>query len=157
LKVNMSGARWISIGAVFCGLAVGLGAFGAHGLQDIFATKYADMTRTVAGQTVPLATKFLNDFKTGAEYQMFHGLAIIAAGLLAQRRPAASASLAAWAFAVGILLFSGSLYILTLTGVTKWGMVTPFGGLAFLIGWLLLAIEATRSPVGDASERPAGN
>lgn len=153
----MSGARWISIGAVVCGLAVGLGAFGAHGLQDMFAKKYADMTRTVAGQTVPLASKFLNDFKTGAEYQMFHGLAIIAAGLLAQRRPAPSKTLAAWAFALGILLFSGSLYILTLTGVTKWGMVTPFGGLAFLIGWLLLAIEALKSQVPCASERPAGN
>ena len=123
---------------------MGLGAFAAHGLDEVFTKKYEGGTRTVAGQTVPQATKFLNDFKTGAEYQMYHGLALIVTGLIIQRRPTRAASIAAWSFLVGTLLFSGSLYILTLTGVTKWGAVTPLGGLAFLIGWLFLAIAAGR-------------
>lgn len=138
----MTGSRWIAIGAVFCGLSVALGAFAAHGLDKVFVAKYASMTREVAGQTVPLATKFLNDFKTAAEYQMYHGLAVMAAGLIALRWPSKACSTAAWAFSVGIVLFSGSLYILTLSGVTKWGAVTPLGGVAFLIGWIFLAIAA---------------
>ena len=138
----MTGSSWISLGAIICALSVGLGAFAAHGLDDVFTKKYAGGTRTVAGQTVPQATKFLNDFKTGAEYQMYHGLALVVTGLIIQRRPSRAASIAAWSFLVGTLLFSGSLYILTLTGVTKWGAVTPLGGLAFLIGWLSLAIAA---------------
>jgi uncharacterized membrane protein YgdD (TMEM256/DUF423 family) len=135
----MAGSRWISVGAIFCGLAVALGAFAAHGLDKVFVQKYADKTREVAGQTVPLATKFLNDFKTAAEYQMYHGLALIAVGLMIERRRSRAAIAAGWAFALGILLFSGSLYTLTLTGVTRWGAVTPMGGLAFLVGWTCLA------------------
>lgn len=138
------------MGAIFCGLAVALGAFAAHGLDKVFVQKYADKTREVAGQTVPLATKFLNDFKTGAEYQMYHGLALIAVGLVAQRRPSRAATVAGWAFALGIILFSGSLYTLTLTGVTRWGGVTPLGGVAFLVGWACLAVAAlARTAVGD--------
>jgi len=147
----MTGSSWISLGAIICGLSVGLGAFAAHGLDDVFTKKYEGGTRTVAGQTVPQATKFLNDFKTGAEYQMYHGLAMILAGLILQRRPSRAASIAAWSFLIGTLLFSGSLYILTLSGVTKWGAVTPIGGLAFLIGWLFLAIAAGR-PINELTE-----
>ncbi len=143
----MTGSRWVCLGAIFCGLAVGLGAFAAHGLTQHFADKYAGQTREVAGQTLPLGAKFLNDFKTGAEYQMYHGLAIIVVGLIAERRRSRAATLAAWSFSLGILLFSGSLYALTLTGVTKWGMVTPLGGLAFLLGWLFLAIAALKQPL----------
>ncbi|WP_010587603.1 DUF423 domain-containing protein [Schlesneria paludicola] len=138
----MTGARWISIGCIFCGLAVAFGAFAAHGLNQVFTEKYAGQTRDFAGQTVPLATKFLNDFRTGAEYQMYHGLALIAVGLVSERRPSRMTSIAGWAFAIGIVLFSGSLYTLTLTGATKWGAVTPLGGVAFLVGWLFLAISA---------------
>lgn len=137
----MTGTRWVSIGCLFCGLAVAFGAFAAHGLNEVFSKKYAGQTREVAGQTLPLATKFLNDFRTGAEYQMYHGLALIAVGLVAERQPSRRATFAAWAFTVGIVLFSGSLYILTLSGVTKWGAVTPLGGVAFLIGWFFLAIS----------------
>ena len=140
----MTGARWMFLGAVFCGFSVALGAFAAHGLDKVFVEKYAGATRVVAGQSVPLATKFLNDFKTAAEYQMYHGLALIAVGFICERRPSRLAGAAGWLFTTGIILFSGSLYILTLTGITKWGAVTPLGGLAFLLGWLLFAIAATR-------------
>ena len=152
----MTGSRWISLGAIFCGLAVALGAFAAHGLDRVFVEKYVGETRQVGGQTVPLAAKFLNDFKTAAEYQMYHGLALVAAGLIAECRPSRAASIAAWSFALGIVLFSGSLYILTLTGVTKWGAVTPLGGLAFLVGWLFLSLAAIGKPhdIQNLSLRP---
>jgi uncharacterized membrane protein YgdD (TMEM256/DUF423 family) len=138
----MSASRWLVVGSILGGLAVGLGAFAAHGLDKVFVEKYAGQTRVVAGETVPLSKKFLDDFKTGAEYQMYHSLALLAVGLIAQRRRAWRLSAAGVSFTLGIVLFSGSLYVLTLTGVTKWGMVTPLGGVAFLVGWLLLAIES---------------
>lgn len=138
----MSSARWLVVGSLLAGLSVGLGAFAAHGLDQVFVKKYEGQTRVVAGETVPLSKKFLNDFKTGAEYQMYHSLALLAVGLLAARRRSSRLTAAGVSFTLGIILFSGSLYILTLTGVTKWGMVTPIGGVAFLVGWFLLALEA---------------
>jgi uncharacterized membrane protein YgdD (TMEM256/DUF423 family) len=138
----MSASRWLVVGSILGGLAVGLGAFAAHGLDKVFVEKYSGQTRVVAGETVPLSKKFLDDFKTGAEYQMYHSLALLVVGLLAQRRHSWRLSAAGVSFTLGIVLFSGSLYILTLTGVTKWGMVTPLGGVAFLAGWSLLALDA---------------
>jgi uncharacterized membrane protein YgdD (TMEM256/DUF423 family) len=149
----MRGRNWLLLGAILGGLSVALGAFAAHGLDKVFVDKYAGQTRVVAGETVPLSKKFLNDFKTGAEYQMSHSLALLAVGLLVERRVSRSLTVAGWAFVVGIVLFSGSLYILTLTGVTKWGMVTPFGGVAFLVGWTALATAA----VAGESATTVGN
>jgi uncharacterized membrane protein YgdD (TMEM256/DUF423 family) len=137
-------SRWLLMGAIFGGLAVALGAFAAHGLDKVFVEKYAGQSRVVAGETLPLAQKFLNDFKTGAEYQMYHSLALLVVGLCAERRASRPLVVAGWAFTAGIVLFSGSLYALTLTGVTKWGMVTPFGGVAFLVGWVALAVGVVR-------------
>lgn len=130
---------WGTLGAILAGLAVAAGAFAAHGLDRFFTEKYAGQTREVAGQTVPLATKFLGDFRTGAEYQMSHALGLLAVAALAARRPSKAANVAGAAFVAGIVLFSGSLYVLTLTGVTKWGAVTPIGGVMFLVGWAALA------------------
>ena len=138
----MSSSRWLVVGSVLAGLAVALGAFAAHGLDKVFVEKYQGQTRVVAGETVPLSKKFLNDFKTGAEYQMYHSLALLSVGLMAARRRSWRLTAAGVSFTLGIVLFSGSLYVLTLTGVTKWGMVTPLGGVAFLVGWSLLALEA---------------
>jgi uncharacterized membrane protein YgdD (TMEM256/DUF423 family) len=133
---------WMSVGAILAGLAVVCGAFAAHGLDTQFVKQYEGKTRVVAGREIPLAEKFLHDFRTGAEYQMYNGLALLALGLWCQRRPSRAANVAGWCFVAGITLFSGSLYILTLTGVTKWGMVTPIGGVFFLIGWAAFAIAA---------------
>lgn len=138
----MAANRWLIVGSILGGLAVGCGAFAAHFLDKHFAAKYAGMERQVAGEQIPLARKFLNDFKTGAEYQMYHSLALIAVGIMAERRNSSVVNFAALAFVIGIVLFSGSLYILTLTGVTRWGMVTPLGGVAFLIGWVALAFSS---------------
>lgn len=137
---------WMTVGAILAGLAVALGAFAAHGLDKVFLEKYAGQTRVVAGETVPLAQKFLGDFRTAAEYQMYHALALLAVGLLLERRPTRAARVAGWCFLLGIVGFSGSLYVLTLTGVTKWGAVTPIGGVLFLIGWAALALAARPRP-----------
>jgi uncharacterized membrane protein YgdD (TMEM256/DUF423 family) len=130
---------WTIVAAVFGGLAVGCGAFAAHGLDKVFTEKYAGQTRVVAGETIPLSRKFLGDFQTGAEYQMYHALALLGVAAVAGQRPSRRIHAAGWAFLVGIVLFSGSLYVLTLTGVTRWGAVTPIGGVGFLVGWGLLA------------------
>lgn len=145
----MSAKLCLVLGALFGGLSVGLGAFAAHGLDGVFVKQYFGKEREVAGEKIPLARKYLNDFKTAAEYQMYHGLALLAVGLLAQRREMCCLKVAGWAFTVGILLFSGSLYLLTTTGVTRWGMVTPVGGVAFLIGWVALGIAGTKQPCSD--------
>jgi uncharacterized membrane protein YgdD (TMEM256/DUF423 family) len=118
---------WLLIAAINGALAVAAGAFGAHGLQD------------------RLDAHSLQVFETAARYQMYHALAMGLAAL-AIRIDAAStgAAVAAGFFLAGIVLFSGSLYLLALTGVRTLGLVTPFGGLAFLIGWIALAWTATR-------------
>lgn len=133
---------WIQAGAIAGALAVGLGAFAAHGLNEFLVRKYADVTKIVAGQQIPGAVKYLADFKTAAEYQMYHALALLAVGILSMHRPSATLTLAGGAFLTGILLFSGSLYLLVLTGVKLLGAVTPFGGVAFIVGWIALCMAA---------------
>ena len=108
------------LGAVNAFLAVAAGAFGAHGLKK------------------RLDADLLAIFETGARYHMFHALGLFAAAWLASRG-APSALYGGWALQVGIVVFSGSLYALALTGVRGLGAITPIGGLAFLVGWALLA------------------
>jgi uncharacterized membrane protein YgdD (TMEM256/DUF423 family) len=121
---------WLLLGALNGFLSVAAGAFGAHALK------------------ARLGPDLLAVFETGARYHMYHALALLAVGLLAAVRPAGvPAGLlngAGWAFLVGILLFSGSLYALALTGVRGLGAITPLGGLGFLAGWVLLALAALR-------------
>jgi uncharacterized membrane protein YgdD (TMEM256/DUF423 family) len=136
---------WTVVGAVLGGLAVAAGAFAAHGLDKQFPAWYGQQTRTVAGVAMPLAQKYLADFKTGAEYQMYHALALLAVGLLAQYRPSAALSVAGWCFVGGIVLFSGCLYLLTLTNQRWLGAVVPIGGVLFLVGWAALAWGALPS------------
>jgi uncharacterized membrane protein YgdD (TMEM256/DUF423 family) len=118
---------WIVLGAVNAFLSVAAGAFGAHGLK------------------ARLPPDLLTIFETGARYHMYHSLGLIAIGLVAQARPSPLLSGAGWAMLAGILLFSGSLYALALTGVRALGAITPIGGLGFLAGWALLAVAAWRS------------
>jgi uncharacterized membrane protein YgdD (TMEM256/DUF423 family) len=109
------------LGALFGALSVMIGAFGAHALKGILETN---------GR--------LDTFETGVKYQFYHSLALIMVGILAQRQDLKLASVA-WFFIIGILVFSGSLYILSLTGIKWLGAITPIGGLAMIIGWLWLA------------------
>lgn len=136
-----AGRTWLILGSLLAGLSVVNGAMAAHMLDGYFAEKYASgEPKKVAGVDVPLAAKRLQDFRTGAEYQMYHSLGMIAVGTLCERRSRKSLQVAGWSFLLGIVLFSGSLYVLTLTGTTWWGMVTPFGGVLFIIGWIALAL-----------------
>lgn len=112
------------VGALMGGVGVGLGAFGAHALKS------------------RLSSEMLAVFETGVRYQMYHALALLAVGALLTRTEGRAVVVAGWSFTTGILLFSGSLYALALTGVTTLGAITPLGGVAFLIGWLALAIAA---------------
>ena len=116
----------VALGAVSGFLAVALGAFGAHALRD------------------RLTPDLLAVFETGARDHLVHAVLIVALGFAEARLPAVRVS--AVCFLVGTVLFSGSLYLLAITGVRGWGAVTPLGGLAFLVGWAWLAWAAfTRS------------
>src|SRR5215470_5464769 len=110
------------------GLAVAAGAFAAHGLKS------------------RLEPDLLAVFETGARYQMYHGLALFVVAWAIARWPESGAALAGWLFVAGIVVFSGSLYLLAVTGVRWLGAITPLGGLAFLAGWGVLAWAALRSP-----------
>lgn len=130
-------------GAALAGLAVVTGAFAAHGLDKMLIEKYQNLpAKVVSGQEFAAPYKYLQDFKTAAEYQMYHALGLLAVGLLSLKGRRTSLEVAGWSFLIGIFLFSGSLYLLVLTGVFILGAVTPFGGVSFIIGWVALLIGA---------------
>jgi len=124
--------RFITTGALLGAIAVALGAFGAHGLKKI-----------VSAETVQV-------FQTGVQYQMYHALALLLTGLLYEKCSQKFAGIAGVLFIIGIIFFSGSLYLLTagkaaeISSLDKAGIITPFGGLAFIAGWLFLFIAVMR-------------
>ncbi|MCY0888641.1 MAG: DUF423 domain-containing protein [Alicyclobacillaceae bacterium] len=115
---------FILLGSVLGFFSVALGAFAAHALR-----------RRVSAEQSAV-------FATGAQYEMYHALALIAIGLWSLQHPSSLLTAAAWFFVAGIVFFSGSLYVLVWTGMKRFGAVTPIGGLCFLVGWALLAIRA---------------
>lgn len=118
---------FIILAGFFGFLGVALGAFGAHGLQNLVEPKH------------------LTVWHTGVQYQMYHSLALLAVALLAVNYINPHLAVwAGWAFVIGILLFSGSLYAIVLLGVRNLGFITPIGGLFFLAGWLLLLVAALK-------------
>lgn len=140
-----SETRFISIGAALVCLAIGLGAWAAHGLDKTIAAQYEGKSKVVAGQSLPAVTKYVGDFKTAADYQLGQGLGLVLIGLLYRQQPSRVLRAAGVCLLVGTVLFSGSLYVLVLTGVTKWGAVTPIGGLLLMGGWALVAYGAYSS------------
>jgi uncharacterized membrane protein YgdD (TMEM256/DUF423 family) len=127
----MSAKKMLLIGALFGALAVTFGAFGAHGMPNFLRTQGLEDT---------LLTKRLGDWEIASRYLMYHALAVFACGLLASFRPSRSLNVAVWFFILGALIFSGCLYALVLTGITKpLGMIVPIGGLLMIFGWLALA------------------
>ncbi|OPG71702.1 hypothetical protein B1219_16060 [Pseudomonas ogarae] len=117
---------FLMLAAFFGFTGVALGAFAAHGLKG------------------RLSAEYLAIFHTGVTYQLVHTLALLGVALLATHIPGRVVTWAGVSFVVGILLFSGSLYLLTLTGISKLGIITPLGGVAFLIGWVCLGLAAWR-------------
>jgi len=116
-----NGPNWRRIGAVLMLLGVGAGAFGAHGLRET------------------VAPELLAAWKTGASYHLIHALALFALGSWRRAPP-----IGGWLLLAGILLFSGSLYAMTLTGIRALGAITPLGGVSFMAGWAALALAATK-------------
>lgn len=147
---------WAMIGGVLAGIGVILGAYAAHGLGEHLAGIYGEETREVAGQVIPAAQKYLTDFRTGVSYQMYHSLGLIAVGVLSFIRPAKSLQFAAWFFVLGILLFSGALYVIALKGPhwlgVRWGLVAPFGGVSYIIGWFAFAMGACPCGMKNSTE-----
>ena len=125
----MKGKQLIQMAALLGAAAVGIGAFGAHGLNDLL-----------------IETGRAETFETAVKYHFYHTLAIFLIGILAVAKPewkqlSTSASLMLF----GIVVFSGSLYVLSLTGITWLGAITPIGGLAFIAGWVYVFVAASKS------------
>ncbi|GKU83718.1 DUF423 domain-containing protein [Niallia sp. NCCP-28] len=118
---------FIIIGAVNAFLAVALGAFGAHGLEGKISAKYLEI------------------WKTGVTYQMFHSMGILIIGAIMMKIPQSSLlTWSGWLMVAGIILFAGSLYVLAVTQISVLGAITPLGGVAFLTAWILLIIAAVK-------------
>ncbi|MFQ5605425.1 MAG: DUF423 domain-containing protein [bacterium] len=113
-------------GAVSACIAVAAGAFGAHALKS------------------RLSSEMFNIFEVGARYQMYHALALLAVAWACSKWPGSLTNLSGWLFIAGTLVFSGSLYFLSLSGVRWLGAITPLGGAAFLAGWACLALAVLR-------------
>ncbi|HZO91724.1 MAG TPA: DUF423 domain-containing protein [Chthonomonadaceae bacterium] len=120
---------WILLGGINAFLAVALGAFGAHSLK-------ARLVQT--GQT--------EVYQTGAHYHLIHALALLLIAILAERWRSPLVEWSGWLLFAGIVLFSGSLYALAISGVRPLGAITPLGGLCFLAGWALLVVAALKEP-----------
>jgi len=119
----MAWTTWITIGSLSAALSVILGAFGAHAMKSNFP---ADQ---------------LNIFETGVKYQMYHAIALFVVAFVASRIDSTSIKVAGYAFLIGTVLFSGSLYALVFSGNKALGMITPLGGVALIVGWISLAIS----------------
>ncbi|WP_077619976.1 DUF423 domain-containing protein [Bacillus sinesaloumensis] len=118
---------FLIVGAINAFLAVALGAFGAHGLEGKISEKY------------------LKTWNTAVQYQMFHAIGLFVVAFLADKFSHVSLiTTAGWSLFVGIILFSGSLYVLSISGIKVLGAITPLGGVAFLIGWTLLIVAAAK-------------
>lgn len=123
-------SHFLLLGAIFAFAGVGLGAFGAHGLKAI------------------ISPEMLEVYKTGVTYQMWHALGLIVIALVQQQAPASKLlNWAGWLMAGGIMVFSGSLYVLAILNMKWLGMITPFGGLGFLGAWLCVIIFAAKKPL----------
>jgi len=119
---------FLALGAILAALGVVLGAFGAHALKDKFASPH-----------------YVAIWETAVQYQMYHALGILALGILSNDAFLGSSSLLSWAgylMFTGIVFFSGSLYVLAVTGVKKLGAITPIGGMLFIVAWVLVIIAA---------------
>jgi uncharacterized membrane protein YgdD (TMEM256/DUF423 family) len=120
------GRALLGAGALLGFLGVGAGAFGAHAIRQ------------------RVTPERLDNWKTAADYQLWHALATIASGLVAVRWGSGAAAVAGWCFVAGVVVFSGSLYTLALTDRRKLGAYTPFGGVLLLLGWAFLMVAAIR-------------
>ncbi len=121
--MNRSALVPLLMGSLYLGLAVAIGAFGAHGLKDVLVDKY------------------LSTFQTGVEYQYYHGFALMILGLIKFNFKEINLKISFYAFTIGILLFSFNCYFYAITKMKSFAMIVPFGGVLFLLGWFVLVIK----------------
>jgi uncharacterized membrane protein YgdD (TMEM256/DUF423 family) len=124
--MNSTAKLFLTLGALSGALGVMIGAFGAHGLKN------------------KLTNEMLTIYKTGVEYHFYHTFALLVVGLIALRFQSGILSASGWSFALGILIFSGSLYALSISGIRVLGAITPIGGLLFIVGWIMLAVAISK-------------
>lgn len=124
--------HWIFLGAVLAAAGVGLGAFGAHGLEGLLADRHSGDPE--------LLNRRMGNWSTAALYQMHHAIGLILVGVVSLFRSSKWLTAAGWCFLVGILVFSGMLYALVLTELRFLGAIVPIGGVAFIVGWASLAV-----------------
>jgi uncharacterized membrane protein YgdD (TMEM256/DUF423 family) len=137
---EMTARTWILLAGIFGGLGVAIGAFGAHSLPGLLSSWQLD-TEEIDRRLVT--------FEKGARYQMYHALALLAVGLLALHRPTPALTVAGLSFLVGIVLFSGLLYAIVFSGVKILGAFVPIGGLAFIVGWIAVAVAGWQMSGGE--------
>jgi uncharacterized membrane protein YgdD (TMEM256/DUF423 family) len=134
-----SSRRFFAIGSALAGLAVAAGAFGAHGLDGRIEARLVEV------------------FETGARYQLAHGLALLAVAWAVTRWPSAGLEIGGWLMVGGVIVFSTTLYLVALTGVTWFGAITPIGGVLMIAGWAVLAWRALRRSDLDARHAIPGH
>ncbi len=125
----MHGSKLVALGGLLAAIAVGLGAFGAHGLKTLV-------------EQGRFAAKDFDTFQTAVHYQLIHAVGLVLIGLLANVRPGRVYEAAGWAMFVGIVIFSGSLYAYVASGNKAFAVPVPIGGAAFIAAWLMVAIAA---------------
>jgi len=129
--MNKSTKKFAFYGAILMALAVGFGAFGAHGLKNI------------------VTKEMLVVFHTGVEYQFYHALGLFCVAFIAHFDNSKRVNIAGYSMLIGIILFSGSLYAMTFTGIKILGAITPIGGVAFIVAWVLLAVSLKKIQTND--------
>ena len=135
--------NWLLCSAVLGFLGVATGAFGAHGLRSMFA----DLEPTEAARQI-------ETFKTAARYALVHAVVLLGISILSSLQPSSKLQFAGWAFFLGTIIFSGTLWVLVLTGQKWLGAITPIGGTIIIIGWFTLGVEAVthkQTPVAEAA------
>lgn len=134
---------WLFVGMLLCLLSVALGAFGAHWLKSNLEAQ---------GLSDYEFDRKLAHWETAARYQMYHGLALLAVGVLAARQCGWAINLAGATMTLGTLIFSGFLYALVLSGINDLGRVVPIGGLLMIVGWCCLAVAVVNLPPRESAK-----
>lgn len=170
MTLRQTSKFWISAGALFAALSVGLGAFGAHGLKDVIGKSFtpektasndaeagADEIELAPETRAQFIQRRLENWDTASRYQMYHALGMILVGLFCVVHNLKLCRIAAILFSIGIVLFSGSLYVLVLTNVKVLGAIVPLGGLSFIAGWLCFALAVWKAPLHSSTQPSPGD
>ena len=157
MTLNKASKKWLVIGCLLAAAAVGLGAFGAHGLESLISKTYDALDDSTTKQRIAgepanqtetkaqFVARRLANWETAARYQMYHSFGLILLGLVGVGVAPKLSSLTGGLFLGGIILFSGMLYLLVLTNMKMLGAIVPLGGVSFIIGWVCFAFAVWKN------------